>query len=309
MASCFDASEDSDYVYGLLGFFPDRFKHIPNLRADYHKDASQLFKEITQKMILYQKDLEAITFDYWTDPGLKGPSWVPQWNYGIKMIDWGPSFFSASSNVPMEVSFDDTEEGPVMNVSGCKVGKVRDSSIHTRATAKKDKQYWMKLLPWFHSLSDRDRALAAIAMGLVLGHNPSLEKIDPDDAAAALQCWLHKLFKDEMPSDFELPAQFLRSGLDNPEIFEQWMNYSSSEGRFFVTEGHPEYVGIAMTDRDLQTGDVICILFGGQYPFILRSLVTGGSHLEYSLIGFAYIHGMMYGEAIVEVKKMSFKIR
>ncbi|OCL05183.1 hypothetical protein AOQ84DRAFT_299424, partial [Glonium stellatum] len=40
-------------------------------------------------------------------------------------------------------------------------------------------------------------------------------------------------------------------------------------------------------------GDVVCILFGADVPFILRKTETG-----YRLVGESYVHGIMYGEAI-----------
>jgi hypothetical protein len=43
----------------------------------------------------------------------------------------------------------------------------------------------------------------------------------------------------------------------------------------------------------MQTGDVVCILFGCKVPYILRP-VDG----HYLLVGDAYIHGIMDGEAM-----------
>ncbi|KAF2838109.1 hypothetical protein M501DRAFT_1004951 [Patellaria atrata CBS 101060] len=41
-------------------------------------------------------------------------------------------------------------------------------------------------------------------------------------------------------------------------------------------------------------GDLICILYGGRTPYVLRPSVNG----RYKLIGPAYVHGLMYGEAM-----------
>jgi hypothetical protein len=48
-----------------------------------------------------------------------------------------------------------------------------------------------------------------------------------------------------------------------------------------------------------QTGDVIAILFGGEVPFVLRP-VDGD---KFTFIGECYVHGLMYGEALVEARK------
>lgn len=45
----------------------------------------------------------------------------------------------------------------------------------------------------------------------------------------------------------------------------------------------------------LREGDLCCIIFGASVPFILRPV---GS--RYRLVGEAYVHGVMYGEAMAE---------
>ena len=42
----------------------------------------------------------------------------------------------------------------------------------------------------------------------------------------------------------------------------------------------------------VRKGDRVCILMGGQVPYILRPIQNG----EYQLIGEAYFHGLMHGE-------------
>jgi len=45
----------------------------------------------------------------------------------------------------------------------------------------------------------------------------------------------------------------------------------------------------------IHVGDVVCVLYGGCAPFILRQVSNQG---HYKLIGEAYVHGIMHGEAI-----------
>jgi hypothetical protein len=61
--------------------------------------------------------------------------------------------------------------------------------------------------------------------------------------------------------------------------------------RFFITDkGH-----IGMGPDSLQTGDIVCILYGGKVPFILR---PESDH--YLLVGESYTHGMMDGEMVTK---------
>jgi hypothetical protein len=59
--------------------------------------------------------------------------------------------------------------------------------------------------------------------------------------------------------------------------------------RHFVAENG--YVGLAPTMA--ARGDEVCLFFGGNVPYSVRSC---GGH--YSFIGESYVHGIMNGEAL-----------
>ena len=50
---------------------------------------------------------------------------------------------------------------------------------------------------------------------------------------------------------------------------------------------------IGLVPRSAAAGDVICVLYGGRVPYVLRPCKDG-----YTLIGECYIHGLMDGEAM-----------
>ncbi|KAF5720992.1 het-6OR heterokaryon incompatibility (het-6OR allele) [Fusarium mundagurra] len=62
--------------------------------------------------------------------------------------------------------------------------------------------------------------------------------------------------------------------------------------RFFITE--KGYIGTGPCC--LEPGDSVCILFGGDTPYIVRT--SSPSSDEYLFLGNAYVHGIMEGEAI-----------
>ena len=53
------------------------------------------------------------------------------------------------------------------------------------------------------------------------------------------------------------------------------------------------YIGVG--DVTLQADDLVCLLFGGKVPFILRKMEG-----HYRFIGECYLHGIMFGEAVGE---------
>ncbi|KAH8820671.1 heterokaryon incompatibility protein-domain-containing protein [Xylogone sp. PMI_703] len=67
-----------------------------------------------------------------------------------------------------------------------------------------------------------------------------------------------------------------------------------SNGTFCVTKRG--YAG--MVPGAAQVGDEVCIFTGGNVPFILRKGESQEEKITYRLIGEAYIHGFMHGEAL-----------
>jgi hypothetical protein len=55
------------------------------------------------------------------------------------------------------------------------------------------------------------------------------------------------------------------------------------------------YMGIG--PAAMQAGDLICVLFGGRVPFIVRPKLPEEERGQYELIGECYIHGLMEGQA------------
>lgn len=78
----------------------------------------------------------------------------------------------------------------------------------------------------------------------------------------------------------------------------------SHNRRFFETSQH--YVGIG--PQSMQVGDQVCILFGAKTPIVLQKV--SGSNGLYHLLGDCYVHGIMFGEALVrkDIKAEMFRV-
>lgn len=72
--------------------------------------------------------------------------------------------------------------------------------------------------------------------------------------------------------------------------------------RFFVTErGH-----IGWGPNSSKVGDRVAVLLGAQVPFLLREVqpgIGGEGHADFALVGEAYVHGIMDGEALAGVEQ------
>jgi hypothetical protein len=77
--------------------------------------------------------------------------------------------------------------------------------------------------------------------------------------------------------------------------------------KFFVTEKRNMCLGPGATIP----GDIVCVLFGGSKPYVLRPIPHTDHHL---FVGECYVHGLMDGEAIDmlergELDRQWFKLR
>jgi hypothetical protein len=64
----------------------------------------------------------------------------------------------------------------------------------------------------------------------------------------------------------------------------------SSKRRFCVTKNG----ALACVPTTARHGDIICVLFGGEVPYVLRPTRTG----FYWVIGECYVNGIMHGESL-----------
>jgi hypothetical protein len=85
------------------------------------------------------------------------------------------------------------------------------------------------------------------------------------------------------------------SGLTDEVKSRAWTRYYLAlqclcKFRPFISKGG--YIGIAPQFAD--SGDMICIIFGAIVPYVLRRLPDKG----FELVGEAYVHGIMDGEAM-----------
>jgi hypothetical protein len=71
-----------------------------------------------------------------------------------------------------------------------------------------------------------------------------------------------------------------------------WLHGANEGTRFFTTDNADAIIGTG--PEGLQVGDIVCVLYGGDVPFILRPDCQG----HYTFIGECYVSGIMRGEAL-----------
>ena len=74
---------------------------------------------------------------------------------------------------------------------------------------------------------------------------------------------------------------------------DTWL-YARNQGRrIFTTDNNAAILGSGLDGT--RVGDIVCVLYGSDVPFILRQVGNKG---EYKLIGECYVAGIMHGEAL-----------
>jgi hypothetical protein len=74
---------------------------------------------------------------------------------------------------------------------------------------------------------------------------------------------------------------------------EVLMRRKSYGTRLFTTDNSAAVIGTGLDGT--RVGDVVCVLYGSDVPFIIRQVGNKG---EYKLIGECYVSGIMHGEAL-----------
>jgi hypothetical protein len=180
---------------------------------------------------------------------------------------------------------------------------------HERLVAAVKSRTYTPLDP--NSLSNTLPRLAALAMAYE--SNPYQNEQGRRDAFSRSLVGNGSMFRQTYPEGyfenfkvFSNKPEALKSP-EYPMLFDRYMSQAFAtclERTFIITR--KGYFGIAApgTRKD----DLVCVLRGGNAPFILRS----ENRNLYNLLGDAYVHGIMSGEAVQGAKTgdiTEFRIR
>lgn len=292
-----DATEPLDKIYALFGLFPT--SPFPSVQScDYNTSAADLFTRVTYDLILQEENLTPLIGrrgEPQVTPGI--PSWVIdfvcckdkekiarkwfQHYYRYKLfkaneestMNWGLEYDCSEGSLRLRglrldvvVNFGDV-------VTEANDGDLPDEQLcRTMAT-------WERILARFIDLNGdltprADDSMQNAFWRAILGG----WVLQPDVPGREI--------KD---SDCGLFYNFLRV-LQRNELYETIRIMAINQAFFITAFG---YVG--MGPPTTQKGDQVWILRGGWVPFVLR---PRSKHGEYTLVGDAYVHGIMNGEAV-----------
>lgn len=312
----FSATDCRDYVYGFLGhpaaqdsatgqllIYPDYEKPLLEV---YYDAACALLKtaELTFILSCVDRDQAALDSDF--------PSWVPQWHLAHYVSALGyPTHWYQAGGSHTKATFSLNDQRHL---------KIRGLVLDTIVWAG---QVVLGEDPDFQAQgSGQDVPVVEKIWRDLVEHKDEETRYRPEDEIDAFSITLVANTNNLDDTTGDVLNQHRESfraycatngcAIDNVNLegpkseswrFERGIIWAAHNRRFFRTK--TGYYGLA--HRLIRERDVCCVFEGVRVPFVLRPVgESQAGQGRYKLVGDAYIHGVMRGEAIAMAKDGRF---
>ena len=307
----FGATNPRDRIFALLSLAMERLEIIPT----YTQPVESLFIDVTKKLIAANGNLDILDMGFGrigkeldenTENILSSrPSWLPQ--FDIREVLQSPFVrddrfqargFSTGVSYPskLDLAKIDTPDDPrILCMSGFLVASVTQIPQPPRSGAVGQANYRNQfeslsstIGPAFREITSEPfvdaywRTLTCDQMHRrSISSRPSLPLSDPD----VFQALARKLLSEEGEKSVSS---------NDRDIFFHNIRLLHGRGRLGLVKG----LLLAMLPQSCEKDDLVCIFYGGKSPMIIRPLVDDEVGEKFMLIGPAYVHGIMDGEAL-----------
>lgn len=295
-------TDPRDKIYGMLGLARGIYEKA--VVADYSKSTEEVFESVTIQMIQHTGSLEVLSGQPSSSLSLLDlPSWVPDWTVPYDndlqhgaFKDWVINLHLYNANKDAIATLTVLRPGCIW-LNGITVDEIKmcadfDShldnlklvaSMYDSATKTGDvnccvSNFWSTMRGSIKRDADDN--------GDMYVRQPTDQ--DCDSALfAKLVAWMVKPIRE-----------MLQDGSADADIasFMHVFSCVSAGRRFAITKGGR----LAWCPGPCQKGDTVAVLAGGTVPFILRK----ASNSQHRLLGDAYVHGIMDGEAVEEMYRV-----
>ena len=311
----FQATDPRDKIYSLLSLVRDEKDPEPHdkvnndvIRPDYSLSVDTIFRQVTKSLLKHESSLTLLSTveDASLRVTLNLPSWVPDYAVWqevtiLGMPDNPHKYYAGGDEPPILYDSDLDTNHDILSLAGYEMDSVIEIGMFdgNKVIEPQVLMSWFQLLATLPEIycngEPRDDVIWRNFIGNVGGAtNPA-----HTDYAKHFLAFLHHLFKDE--KDLRNAIDILNAGTSthdwqqtggdgDPYLYATSFVYITGLRRLFVTR--KGYVGLGA--KSLQIGDKVFVFPGGLVPFVLRGPVEG----YYRLVGEAYVHGIMRGEAL-----------
>jgi hypothetical protein len=295
------ATNPRDKLYALI---PTSIDGDELLDVDYELPVDEVYTNAALSLIRQHRNLDIL--GHCTRPEMGSmenlPSWVPNWISSsspvhffkrgrvIRSTNQGVSssreeigkLYSASGDTEAQTYTEKVSKA--LFVKGFFFDKIQFVSATTGCThdgsvGAKD---WIEWLDSLHCPPGMQEAMRK-ALPRVLVADTYRVGVDVGTRGCTQQSVGSDLYTESLPSANALGQSDIHEGVTGPHP-------ATFRRRLIMTE--QGYLGL--TAEHVKVDDAVAICLGGQLPFILRRVLN-----YYTLIGEAYIHGIMDGEAMI----------
>lgn len=332
----FDTSDQRDLIYSLKCIASDTSRHLwqydkggrDDLPADYSKSEIEVYKDFTEFCVRSSNSLDIICRP-WAMPVKGGealPSWIPllsssefglpdeiysgRKNGEVLVGPAGQPNYAASSQEPCSVRFgrepqdtstgDKEVDGParreVLFARGFRLAKVEDVSARNTGGVITKESLDMGKWPGFGK--DTDSVPDPIWRTLVADRNHNGQVPPSWYQRACLRC----LEIADVFNNGDLNIGEILQG--HSEMLRKYLtrvrNVTWNRRFFSATVQETEWPLFGLCPPKSREGDFVCILYGCSVPVVMRE---SGSGPYMTLIGEAYVHGKMDGEALEDFEE------
>jgi hypothetical protein len=310
-------SDLRDKVYGLVGLayvYPNLEGSNDALRIDYSSSLEDVYKEAASYIIrgsgrldlicTTEKQLCSCTSGHRLNTRL--PSWVPDWScINEEKKTWKtllmhvhrrtPEYFKAAGETKALASI--SSDGEVLTCRGIRLGVIDELYQLCRVCAGR---YPTQLNLLNYALSECRK--------LGLNEFPEIVQINLYQTLRASHLG--------PKSSFPIPENFVVDSLDaldaigslispsNEKILQDLMEHTA----LFSCSVFPNQRLLLFGTSPLlsRANDTIAIIYGCDWPVLLREIPNTEGKTKYEVVSEAYIHFFMYGEVLEDMKNGSF---
>ena len=311
---CFkDCTDLRDSIYGFLGLAEEDL--VDAIRPDYSIPLKEVLQRTAVQHISCTGSLSFLSFTTLKSRNERlVPTWVPDWprlgpfdlsdpgsTQNVKQEQWSCRIMRSEAILDFKacatrlLSFDTINETTVMLNGNCS-GEVTDVSpdtIHSDSTGSVSFGDAIKVIESWLKFFDRFADHTAFPSSTEGRESPFWRILLVD------RYWdRHRGSRTCNRTDYEAYQAMGRELADRRLVTEVAADYLESfrtatvGRRLFATD--QGYIGLG--PDEIQKGDHVYILSGGDVPYILRP-ISGHIPRTFELVGDCYLHGIMYGEA------------
>ena len=300
-------SDARDKIYGLLALAETRIR----LRPDYTLSVFVVYQQATCAIIVSEQNLDIFLYSTFIKQEPELPSWVPDWRKDLRGHGWllkRTLDFRASGLIKPNPRIIGSS---VLVIGGLDVDHViwtsnshelLQSVISTEMIADTFSTCfleWEKIAGTARrsQLPSTDTRSSVLELAkFVEERSFACDDTNPQSVKyntfIKWRNWLLEAGGYASEESWKMSTS---------QVLAQLFTFAKTRVFFRTRSG---YIGLG----PLQTliGDKILVLAGGRTPFVLRfndkvAIDKGNTHLLHSLIGFAYVEGIMKGEAIEDI--------